>query len=115
MGRANRCSALASLRTFLSPHLTTYGVRCGERKGGKKVEGRGGIGGEGKNSALFLMSPLFFYSYIYFIYNLFSTLILLFLSPPLSFTSPNCIVRCGERKGRIEKVEEEAKQPPTVR
>ena len=30
------------LPAFLSPHLTTYGVRCGERKAGQKSRRKGG-------------------------------------------------------------------------
>ena len=40
-------SSFCFLPAFLSPHLTTYGVRCGERKAGQKVEGRGGGTGAG--------------------------------------------------------------------
>ena len=33
---------LLFLPAFLSPHLTTYGVRCGERKAGQKSRRKGG-------------------------------------------------------------------------
>ena len=80
---------------FLSPHLTTYGVRCGERKGRSREKADGAGGRKGVTNFVPVTPPPFLrlinYKLIKLSHLYLPALILLFLS---------------------EKVEEEAKNGP---